>query len=363
MKRGNMKFTKNHTLCMKGIAILIMFFHHNYLGPDRWLDSPINFYPFSEATVVYIAKFCKICVGMFVLLTGYGMMVSCKNRIKDDKEMRKYILNRYLTMMLGYILIFILVQVLSVFTGRFRYIYGNGMYAWIYLFIDAVGLAHLFNTPTFCPTWWYMSLATLLIIIFPIAKKLIEKYQGLVLAAAVMVPVALKLPFTDLVRWLFCYCLGIYIAEHDLFVKIKEKYLKLDHIKRAIVFVFMFLGIGVIIKLRQSPGFGMKFLYLWEGLAPAYVILFSYMFLMRIRPLSTFLKFLGKHSMNMFLIHTMFRAVFFHDFMYSFYYAWIDYIVLVIVSVASSLAVEAFKKLIKFDEIIRKVKTVSSNML
>ena len=101
-----MKFTKDHTLCMKGIAILLMFFHHNYLGPERWLDSPINFFPFTEDIFVYFAKFCKICVGLFVLLTGYGMTVSCKNRIKTNYDMRKYILNRYLSLMLGFILVF-----------------------------------------------------------------------------------------------------------------------------------------------------------------------------------------------------------------------------------------------------------------
>ena len=45
---------------MKGIAILILFFHHNYLGPDRWLNSPISFYPFSQSQIMYIAKFLKI---------------------------------------------------------------------------------------------------------------------------------------------------------------------------------------------------------------------------------------------------------------------------------------------------------------
>lgn len=36
-----MNFTKKDTLCMKGIAILVMFFHHNYVGLDCWLNSPI----------------------------------------------------------------------------------------------------------------------------------------------------------------------------------------------------------------------------------------------------------------------------------------------------------------------------------
>ena len=97
-----MKFSKDDTLCMKGIAILILFFHHNYLGPDRWLNSPISFYPFSQSLIMYIAKFLKICVGMFVFLTGYGMLASVKTKSLDDKAMRKYTVNRYLTMMMGF---------------------------------------------------------------------------------------------------------------------------------------------------------------------------------------------------------------------------------------------------------------------
>ena len=81
-----MKFSKDDTLCMKGIAILILFFHHNYLGPDRWLNSPISFYPFSQSQIMYIAKFLKICVGIFVFLTGYGMLASVKTKSLDDRQ-------------------------------------------------------------------------------------------------------------------------------------------------------------------------------------------------------------------------------------------------------------------------------------
>ena len=79
-----MKFSKDDTLCMKGIAILILFFHHNYLGPDlAGSNSPISFYPFSQSQIMYIAKLLKICVGMFVFLTGYGMLASVKTRSPD----------------------------------------------------------------------------------------------------------------------------------------------------------------------------------------------------------------------------------------------------------------------------------------
>lgn len=359
-----MNFTKKDTLCMKGIAILVMFFHHNYVGPDRWLNSPISFYPFTQNQITYIAHFFKICVGMFVFLTGYGMMASVKGKNYNDKDMRKYTLNRYLSMMMGFWLIFIMIQIIAgVFSNRFTHIYGNGIRSIVYFIIDGFGLANMFQTPTFCSTWWYMSLATILILIFPMFKKFIEKYQGICLALTICLPKAFALPYSDLWRWLFCYSLGMYMAEHNLIAKIKKEIISKSIIWKFMIFIVMSLGIPVIIMLRQSSSFGVKFLYLWEGIAPAYIVIYAYIFLMWCKPLVAVLQFLGKHSMNMFLTHTMFRAVYFHDFIYSFYNIWIDYIVLIAVSVATSICIEFVKKLIRYGEITKYVKIKACSML
>ena len=85
-----MKFTKEHTMQMKGIAIIILLFHHCFLNAQRWATVPyeklattkgwgyypISFAPFSSHTIQYLASFSKICVAMFVFMTGYGMWVS-----------------------------------------------------------------------------------------------------------------------------------------------------------------------------------------------------------------------------------------------------------------------------------------------
>ena len=68
------------------------------------------------------------------------------------------------------------------------------------------------------------------------------------------------------------------------------------------------------------------------------------------------LGFLGKHSMNIFLIHSFYRDVFFHEFTYSFYYAWLDYIVLMAISLVTSIVLEWFKKLIRYEKFIDWVK-------
>ena len=35
-----MKFTKEHTMQMKGIAIIILLFHHCFLNAQRWATVP-----------------------------------------------------------------------------------------------------------------------------------------------------------------------------------------------------------------------------------------------------------------------------------------------------------------------------------
>ena len=72
------------------------------------------------------------------------------------------------------------------------------------------------------------------------------------------------------------------------------------------------------------------------------------------------LGFLGKHSMNIFLIHSFYRDVFFHEFTYSFYYAWLDYIVLTAISLVTSIVLEWFKKLIRYEKFIDWVKKISN---
>ena len=352
-----MKFSKEDTLFMKGLAILIMFFHHSFLGPDRWMNLPITFFPFEKEAVVYLAGFFKICVGMFVFLTGYGMMASASKKIKTKLDMKKYLINRYTSLMSGFVFIFIAVQVLAIPTGYFQEIYGKGALSVCYFFIDAIGLSHLLGTPVFCPTWWYMSLATILIIVFPIFVRMLREYDILVLFISFLLPFALKLPMTDFIRWMPCYFLGMYCAEYDILAKIKNGYNNQKSGKKLMLFALAAIGLLGIIKLRQHPFIGAKFINIWDCLAPAFVILISYLFLVNFKGLKQLLVFFGKHSMNMFLIHTLFRGMFFQKFIYSFYYARLDYAVLLAVSLVSSLLIELLKRIVRFDKVINKMKS------
>ena len=365
-----MKFTKEHTMQMKGIAIIILLFHHCFLNTQRWATVPyeklattkgwgyypISFAPFSSHTIQYLASFSKICVAMFVFMTGYGMWVSYESQ-KKKTTMSNYIKKRMVTLMTGFLIIFVVTEILAIPTGRFIEVYGHDFRSVVYMIIDALGLAKLLGTPLFCLTWWYMSLAIVLIMIFPFVHSIMEKYQWVVVVASIIVPRACGFgQSTDLFRYLLAYTLGMYFAQHDLLARIKEKFMKQNVEGKLLSLIVSLIGLAVIIKCRQNAWIGWKYLDFWDGFAAMYMIVLSYIYILNGKWIVKGLGFLGKHSMNIFLIHSFYRDVFFHEFTYSFYYAWLDYIVLMAISLVTSIVLEWFKKLIRYEKFIDWVK-------
>lgn len=365
-----MKFTKEHTMQMKGIAIIILLFHHCFLNAQRWATVPyeklattkgwgyypISFAPFSSHTIQYLASFSKICVAMFVFMTGYGMWVSYESQ-KKKTTMSNYIKKRMVTLMTGFLIIFVVTEILAIPTGRFIEVYGHDFRSVVYMIIDALGLAKLLGTPLFCLTWWYMSLAIVLIMIFPFVHSIMEKHQWIVVVASIIGPRACGFgQSTDLFRYLLAYTLGMYFAQHDLLARIKEKFMEQNVAGKLLSLIVSLIGLAVIIKCRQNAWIGWKYLDFWDGFAAMYVIVISYIYILNGKWIVKGLGFLGKHSMNIFLIHSFYRDVFFHEFTYSFYYAWLDYIVLMAISLVTSIVLEWFKKLIRYEKFIDWVK-------
>ncbi len=365
-----MKFTKEHTMQMKGIAIIILLFHHCFLNAQRWATVPyeklattkgwgyypISFAPFSSHTIQYLASFSKICVAMFVFMTGYGMWVSYESQ-KKKTTMSNYIKKRMVTLMTGFLIIFVVTEILAIPTGRFIEVYGHDFRSVVYMIIDALGLAKLLGTPLFCLTWWYMSFAIVLIMIFPFVHSIMEKYQWVVVVASIIVPRACGFgQSTDLFRYLLAYTLGMYFAQHDLLARIKEKFMEQNVAGKLLSLIVSLIGLAVIIKCRQNAWIGWKYLDFWDGFAAMYMIVISYIYILNGKWIVKGLGFLGKHSMNIFLIHSFYRDVFFHEFTYSFYYAWLDYIVLMAISLVTSIVLEWFKKLIRYEKFIDWVK-------
>lgn len=353
-----MDFTKKDSLALKGIAILMMYVHHFYLSPERWAGYTVDFFPLTESMTVYLAEFLKTCVCVFVFITGYGMTQSLKQKHPDFRpsstDMLSYTRHRLVSLLSNFIFVYLLVILVSFPTGRFFEIYGRSGSSILYVLVDMFGLAKLFKTPSYVGTWWYMSLAIVLVVLFPLFVKPYREYRWVFLFAVMLLPrfLNLRVVNTNLLHYTLAMALGMYCAESDLFTRWKTfEETRLRKIPKILLFLFHLLLLAALVIFRQSDA-GQGLLEVFDGIIPVYIAYFGRLYLFRLRGLSPVLRFLGKHSMNMFLTHTLIRTTFFQDFSYSFGNAWLNVLVLLVITVLLSMVIEALKKLVHFSDFV-----------
>lgn len=94
------KFTVEKTNLCKGVAILIMLFHHLFFRPESW---PLYFYKIKLGSIPligYIASQGKICVSIFVFLSAYGLTLSVRKNCDKINGGANILLNDMLHLLL-----------------------------------------------------------------------------------------------------------------------------------------------------------------------------------------------------------------------------------------------------------------------
>lgn len=220
-------FSKDITNIAKGVAILLMIAHHLFYSVESLdaLGFQLVFPLLSEEHIVLLSnKIGKVCVSMFILLTGYGMTVSYNKKEKllgkslNKEEKFRFVLQRYISLEGNFLFIYIFVALATCFvTVTPVLIYGQYGNVIVNAVIDALGLATGFNTPTINGTWWYMTLAFVVVITMPISIAMTKKFGLLCIIFFMFV-----LPFSGFQQeFLICYFpamfMGIYMADNGTF--------------------------------------------------------------------------------------------------------------------------------------------------
>lgn len=95
-----MTFSRTDTKVVKGIAIILMLYHHLFAFPDR-IDSSLSYismFSIDGNTISYwIGVFGKLCVALFIFLAGYGTYLSCCNKDSMTSPTYKKIKSLYTT--------------------------------------------------------------------------------------------------------------------------------------------------------------------------------------------------------------------------------------------------------------------------
>lgn len=346
-------FSKEDSIKCKGFAILIMLFHHMYLGQDRYEGYEISFAPFEEASVNSAASFCKICVGIYVFISAYGLTVLYKKWKNSDSAFVTY---RIIRMMFLYHVIYIVVLFLSFVIGKdwnIRTAYGGRgkTAAILYILIDFLGLARLFDTPTFNATWWYMSLAVILVFLIPILNRVYDKMgTASLIFMTLLLPRVLGSPMNDFVQWAFVLSLGVICARSNLLGVMKLYSDSFSKTTRAVLFLGSIELYYRLIFLRKEV-FISSFLSAWDGIISFLTVCWLCLFINRTRIIAGCLMFFGRYSTLIFLTHTLIRYYWYRDFVYGQTSAWMNYLILLSVSLFVAVILELLLKIIQFERL------------
>ena len=300
------KFSLNDSLVVKGVAIIIMLFHHCFLAPERYVGQSVNFAPFSEQQLNAVALAGKICVALFTFISAYGITYSYKKTSSSysltPRQWTASIVRRTLKIESGFLFIFVFVHMWSLLimheNGFIRY--GSGIKSILYCAIDACGLAEFFGTPTLIPTFWYISLAYMIIVFVPLFLFIYRKWgipTLLLLATCIKIffPYTKDAHFTYFPDYAFCACCGIIAADRNIIGRCSTWLHSIKRLRSTIITIVMVLAFVVLMLCRQRT-LNTALLPIWDGLIPLLLIIIIKNTVGKIAILVKCLSVLGKHS-------------------------------------------------------------------
>lgn len=346
-KRG---FTKDHTLITKGILVIMLLAHHA-LFPTNISNYGIHTIISDEVIESNVIQFCKICISGFAFLTAYGM---CKkySKIGDDKKEFLHVnIVRLIKLESSVIIVYLAAILYKQFvmgeSVRFFYI-GEGknmIRLVVFMCIDMLGLSAYADGPQINVTWWYLSLFIMLTAVMPFVFMAYKKFRYLCLPVVLLIPLSAFSSMLLFREMLPSVCLGIAFSYENWFEKLGNEKVKDKLIGFLISMFFLYVAYLLL------PFAGMLFSYTLVFIIPYMV----YDFISYIPIVSHCLKFLGKHSMNIFLTHTFIYMYFHADFIYSFHDSWTILSVLLGLSLLVSIVIESIKKLTGYNKLVAKL--------
>lgn len=338
MNHKNYPFSVAVSNRVKAIAIIgIIFYHMISCSPDFVEKFQIGSYLMDHELLMYLSDLGKIFVSVFVFISAYGICVG----LSSKKDIASYLTKRVKKLYFSYLVVFLLVQLYACINffclggnkwAGTTYEHENIMISIVYFILDGLGLSSAFGTPDFCGTWWYMSIAFALIGLIPIIKNLYDKY-GLGFVAIVVVCVSYFFRYTALSRYLLVILFGVMCATHQSFEKWNAKY-------KVLKYILCIFTLVLCITTRSEFS---KY-YIFDAVATVIICYLIYSWTNYLGPLNKGLEFIGKHSMNVFLLSTPIYSYFFKEFTYIHQNWAICVIVCLVYSLVLSVVVEWLKK-------------------
>ncbi len=293
-----MTFETKHTHIAKGVAILLMVWHHLFRYPERIATQ--HYIPIIPEDIFklefLVGMFGKICVSVFLLLMGYGMYQSLS---KKNTGRIKYVKEKLIQFMVQYWICFLVFVPIGLifFTQNERYVWDVKTFV-----MSLVGFDITYNGE-----WWFVSLYIKLLLLFPLYDWLVRKnifvsliliLIGVALAEQEHIPIIGNAAF-----WQAPFMMGMIAARLDL-VNRYLKWLKEKHLDSWWMHFIVLLAIAVI-RVKAYTFYFDPF--------------FTPLFIVHSVRLVNFLKmdkpfiFIGQLSLYIWLVHSFFCYYYWQD--------------------------------------------------
>ena len=363
MNKPGKGFTRDMSLMLKGVAILLMMWHHCFLA-GRFEAYDIVFSPLAPNQVANIAKLFKFCITLFIFISGYGLYSAYRNK-NENVSNGKWILLRYIKGFSAYWFIFVLsIVVCMLIDGRPKNVfYGEGfLKGSIHLIINFLGLHNIFGTQNINAEWWYMSAYFLFIMLTPLLYQISEKYGSLFFTLLVIVfprVVEVQLNAKHIYTFLLVFVMGMIFNKEKVFERVDQLTVTAGK-KCLVILLLLFLAFSSYKLFVPAPKD--KYLDVIFGLFPLIYILLFYLIIPYLPFTQKVLRIFGTHSTNIYLIHNFLRSMYLKDFIYTRGHFTLIILTLLLMSLALSFSIEGLKRLVRYPVMINKLETLVSRI-
>lgn len=321
-------FKGKNTQVAKGVAVLFLIWHHLRFG--QLVSNPVP-----SGFGVLMAFYGKLCVAIFLVLSGYGLWMSYN---KKRPKLLDFYKGKITNLMTPYWICFIVFGALgALFFGRtLDYLYAGRISS---MFINFFGLNMFFKTPSMNDAWWFISLILLWYLLFPFAFKFLDKAP--MIFTVLTCGSLLWRSNYFIVDWIFSFFIGMVFAKYDLFVKTKEW----GSVKIRLPLLICALVVTGYLRYLMTMHTYYSYLKM-DGFMAIIIIQIMFDLYEYLGKVNDVLEFFGRHSFNIYLCHSFFMSYFFWDLVYG-YNEVFGLAFVIVTSVISSFAIDYINGILK----------------
>lgn len=319
---------------MKGIAICAMLCHHLYACPPEGVE------PYS-GVLHWIGVLGKVCVALFLFCSGYGLAASY-TPISVIEDL-KFIGRRLVKFYLNYWVIFLIFVPITVFVfHRPLYAAYGENNVWLNLILDVFGMQ---GFDSYNITWWFNKLIITLYLLFPMLYRLVKIQPWIVLLIGfALMRFESHMPgsYVKILTWQNSFVLGLFwkLSEHKG-LSVQEWIVKHNVLSIGISFILL-IGIIIIRMYPIIPHWGGTRI---DGFLSCAIALSVFFILRPLKHVKNVFAYLGKHSINIYLIHSFFNGLWCPEWLHA--GEWLrgggNFAILMLICLAISIGIECAK--------------------